>query len=128
MWLDWSKTAKHFSVNSCRKFLSWHKASRQVGEQARENWVVNEVAGRKIAFSIIFDPTWTHILASKGPNMEFLKQNFNFQSLRKTEAILLPGMWLKDWLTKNLLNNHFSLFLTQNGEKFSSNFLQIWYF
>ena len=36
----------------------------------------------------------------KGPNMEFLKQNFNFQSLIKTEAILLPSMWLKDWLTK----------------------------
>ena len=27
--LDWSKTAKHFSVNSCRKFLSWSEARRQ---------------------------------------------------------------------------------------------------
>ena len=36
----------------------------------------------------------------KGQNMEFLKQNLNFQSLRKTEVILLPSMWLKDWLTK----------------------------
>ena len=47
-----------------------------------------------------FDPTWTHILAPKDPNMEFHKQNFNFQSLRNTEAILLPIMWLKDWLAK----------------------------
>ena len=54
----------------------------------------------KIAFFAIFDPTWTHILAPKGLNMEFFRQNFNFQSLRKTEAILLPSMWLKDWLTK----------------------------
>ena len=61
----------------------------------RENWVVREVAGIKIAFSAIFDPTWTHILAPKGANMEFLKQSFNFQSPRETEAILLPNMWLK---------------------------------
>ena len=32
--------------------------------------------------------------------MEFSKENFNFQSLRKTIAILLPCMLLKDWLTK----------------------------
>ena len=32
--------------------------------------------------------------------MEFLKQNLNFQFLRKTEGILLPSMWLKDWLSK----------------------------
>ena len=31
-WLDWSKTAKDFSVNSCRKFLSWHKANRQASK------------------------------------------------------------------------------------------------
>ena len=62
----------------------------------RKNWVGSEVAGMKIAFSAIFDPTWTHILAPKGPNMEFLKKNFNFQSLRKTEVMLLPGMSLKD--------------------------------
>ena len=36
----------------------------------------------------------------KDPNMKFLQQNFNFQSLMKTGAILLPSMWLKDWLTK----------------------------
>ena len=62
----------------------------------RENWVESEVAGMKIAFFAVFDPTWTHILAPKGPNMEFLKKNFNFQSLRKTEVMLLPGMSLKD--------------------------------
>ena len=31
-WLDWSKTAKHFSVNSHRKFLSWHEVSWQAGK------------------------------------------------------------------------------------------------
>ena len=58
----------------------------------RENWVGSKVAGMKTTFFAIFDPTWTHILAPKGPNIELLKQNFNFQSLRKTEAILLPIM------------------------------------
>ena len=61
---------------------------------------MSEVAGMKIVFSAIFDQTWTHILGPKGPNMEFLKQNFNFKFLRKIEAILLPRMWLKDLLTK----------------------------
>ena len=58
----------------------------------RKNWVGSEVASMKIAFFAIFDPTWSHILAPTGPNMRFLKQNFNFQSLRKTKAILLPIM------------------------------------
>ena len=58
----------------------------------RKNWVESEVSSMKIAFFAIFDPTWSHILAPTDPNMEFLKQNFNFQSLRKTEAILLPIM------------------------------------
>ena len=48
---------------------------------------------------IFFDLTWTHILAPRGPYLEFIKQNFNFQSLRKKEAILLTSMWLKDQLT-----------------------------
>ena len=55
----------------------------------RKNWVGSEVASMKIAFFGIFDPTWSHILAPTDPNMGFLKQNFNFQSLRKTEAIIL---------------------------------------
>ena len=58
----------------------------------RENWVGSKVAGMRIALFAIFDPTETHILAPKCPNMEFFKHNFNFQSLRKTEAILLPSM------------------------------------
>ena len=33
-----------------------------------ENWVANKVTGIKKTFFAIFDPTWTHILASKGPN------------------------------------------------------------
>ena len=59
----------------------------------RKNWVGGEVASMKIAFFFaIFSPIWTHILAPTGPNMGFLKQNFNFQSLRKTYVILLPIM------------------------------------
>ena len=55
----------------------------------RENWVGSEVAVMKIAFFAIFDPTWAHILAPTGQNMEFLKENFNFQRLRKTEVIFI---------------------------------------
>ena len=58
----------------------------------RKNWVGSEVASMKIAFFAIFVLIWTPILAPTDPNMGFLKQNFNFQSLRKTEAILLPVM------------------------------------
>ena len=59
----------------------------------RKNWVGSEVARMKIAFfSPFFDPIWTHILAPTDPNMGVLKQNFNSQSLRKIEAILLPIM------------------------------------
>ena len=36
----------------------------------RENWVEIEVAGMKIAFFAIFNPTWAHILAPKRPNYE----------------------------------------------------------
>ena len=56
----------------------------------RENCVRSEVAGMEIAFFAIFDPTWTNIFVRKDPNMELLKKNFNFQSVRKIEAILLP--------------------------------------
>ena len=45
----------------------------------RENWVgrASKVAGMKTAFSAIFDPTWTHILAPKDPSKEFLKQHLS---------------------------------------------------
>ena len=58
----------------------------------RKNWFGSEVAGMKIALFVIFDPTSTHIFAPTDPNMGFLQQNFNFQSLRKTKALLLPTM------------------------------------
>ena len=54
------------------------------------------MVGIKITVFVIFDSAWTQILAPKGSNMKFLKQDFNFQSLIKTEAILLPSIWLKD--------------------------------
>ena len=44
----------------------------------RQDWVDRKVAGmKKNFFFAIFDPTWTHILALKSPNKEFLKQNFS---------------------------------------------------
>ena len=49
-----------------------------------KNWVVSKVASMNKTFFAIFGPIWTHILAPTGPNMGFLKQNFSFQSLRKT--------------------------------------------
>ena len=55
------------------------------------------------------------------------KQNFNFILIRKTEAIPLCYLRLTKHC-KNLQNNHFLPFLTQNGQKFVPNFLQIWYF
>ena len=33
----------------------------------RENWVGSEVAGMKIAFFAIFNPTWAHILVLNRP-------------------------------------------------------------
>ena len=43
----------------------------------RENWVDSKVAGTKGTFYGIFDSTWSHILAPKGPSKEFLKQHFS---------------------------------------------------
>ena len=68
----------------------------------RENCVRSEVAGMKIAFFAIFDPTWTNIFVRKDPNMELLKKNFNFQSVRKIEAILLPCEFKTDQLEEKL--------------------------
>ena len=56
----------------------------------RENWVGSEVTSTKIAFFVIFEPTWIHNLAPNSLKMDFLKHNCNFQSIRKREAILLP--------------------------------------
>ena len=61
-----------------------------------KNWVGSEVASMKIAIFAIFGPIWTHIMAPTSPNLGFLKQNFNFQSLKKILVILLPIMWLQD--------------------------------
>ena len=44
---------------------------------SRQNWVGRKVAGMKKTFLAIFDLAWTHILAWKGPNKEFLKLYFS---------------------------------------------------
>ena len=100
----------------------------------RKNWVGSEVASMKIAFFPSFDPTnLDPHFGTNRPNMGFLKQNFNFQPLRKTEANIITSyvtLALTNLgLRKNLENNSFLLFLTQSGRKKSSpNFLQICYF
>ena len=58
----------------------------------RENWVGFEMAGMKIAFLPFLTQHGPTFRPPKGQNMEFLKQNLSFQSLRKTEFILLPSM------------------------------------
>ena len=44
----------------------------------REHWVGIEVAGMKIAFFAIFDPTWAHILAPKRPKYGISEVEFEF--------------------------------------------------
>ena len=44
-----------------------------------ENWVGTKVAGMKTFFAN-FDPTWTQIMAPKGPNKEFIQQHFTQKS------------------------------------------------
>ena len=39
----------------------------------RQNWVGRKVPGMKKAFIAIFDTFWTHVLAPKGSNKEFLR-------------------------------------------------------
>ena len=58
----------------------------------RKNWVGIEVAVMKIAFLTFLTQHGPTFWPPKGQNTEFCKQNFNFQSLRKTEVILLPSM------------------------------------
>ena len=59
----------------------------------RENWAGSEMTGMKIAFFLPFlTQPGPKFWSQKDTNMEFLNPNLNFQSLRKTEAILLPSM------------------------------------
>ena len=45
----------------------------------RENWVGSNVTGMTgmKTFFVIFDLNWTHILAIKDPNKEFLKEHLS---------------------------------------------------
>ena len=56
----------------------------------RKNWVGSKVVYMKTTFFTIFDPTWTHSLASKGTNREFLKEHFS----QEKQIILLSILWL----------------------------------
>ena len=85
----------------------------------RETWVDSKVAGMKATFfAIIFDPTWTHILAPKGPNKLFFKQYFS------QERQKLYYYQFCDFKTDKLKWNSWKLsvffpFLTQIGQKFA---------
>ena len=43
----------------------------------RENWVGSKVTGIKTTLFVIFDLNWTHILALKDPNKEFLIEHLS---------------------------------------------------
>ena len=64
----------------------------------------------KIAFFAIFSPIWSHILASPGPNMGFLKQDFNFQSFIERQHKLLYYNITNYDLSKNKSKNLFGYF------------------
>ena len=74
MQLDWSKTAKQFSVNACGKFLYQYQASRQASAQPgvflsqnfvfRQDWVGRKVTGMKKNLFLSF-------LTQSGPNLIF---------------------------------------------------------
>ena len=44
--------------------------------QGKLGWYEDGWLTMKTTFFAIFDSTWTHILAPKGPNKEFRKQHF----------------------------------------------------
>ena len=44
----------------------------------RKNWVGSEMAGMKITFFAIFDPTYAHILAAKRPKYGIPEAEFEF--------------------------------------------------
>ena len=77
----------------CSQQLGWLLRTSLLGK-------IGLVAGMKIAFLPFLTQHGPTFWPPKCQNMEFLKQNFNFQSLRKTEVIFWPSMWFKDWLTK----------------------------
>ena len=62
----------------------------------RKNWVGIEVAGMKISFLLFLTHYGPTFWPPKGQTMEFPKQSFNSQYLRKTEVIFLPSMSLED--------------------------------
>ena len=81
----------------------------------QENWIASKLAGMKTTCAI-FEPTWTHILAPKGPNIELLKKYFS----QERQIILWSILWLSDWLTKVKFLKIISFlpFLTQIRQKF----------
>ena len=92
----------------------------------RQDWVRRKVAGMKKTFFAIFEPTWTHILALKGPNKEFLIQNFSYERQKLYYQFC-------DFKTDQLRWNYWILsvflpFLTQIGQKFGPNTLKMQHF
>ena len=55
-----------------------------------ESWVGSQVDGMKMAVLLFLTQPEPTFWPQKDLNVEFLKQNFNFQSLKET--LLLPSM------------------------------------
>ena len=115
------KTSKTFFSKLTLKYQESFSQLCFLGNLSWEwgSWCENSLSGH-------FWPDLDPDFCLKGPNVESLKQNFNFQSVRNTEATLLPNLTLIQ--SKNLKNNYFLLFLIQNGQRFCPNFLQMWVF
>ena len=64
----------------------------------------------KTMFFSIFDPIWSNILAPKDPTKEVFKQNFSFESIKKTSCIVVIFMTLR--LTNNTEILEINQFLT----------------
>ena len=61
----------------------------------RENWIGNKVAGMKTTFVAIFDPIWTHILASKTQIRNFLNSILVFNRVPvKASSFVIDKLFL----------------------------------
>ena len=66
----------------------------------RENWVASEVASMETAFLPYLTQLGPIFWPQKAQILNSLNRILIFNIFRKTKAMLLPSMWLKDWLTK----------------------------
>ena len=118
MQLDWSKTAKHFSVNSRGKFLSWHEARRRASKWISplrqilfillvsyfNNVCCNFHLGKMFIriLSIIFD-----IYCSLDPQLSFITARFSDSMFLSFDAIAIPSSF--GWKWHFLAKKHYTI-------------------